>query len=342
MRNRLLIYGILISIGIHFIILSNISFDIKDNKPLNIQLVKMPPGLIKENLSPQKKIKKKYNKKFKKEDIISKENLSKEEVYCDLCEPVKDFKRPKDELIFGDSVKSISMIYKVLHDLGPTKGAMSKIRPFGSDGQVIGSNKYNSKSLVGNLTIQYKVDKKKYFIDYEAKATGVSSLFYSKPLIQKSRGTINALGLRPDYFLYNHGKKKKSEVYFDWSRKILIINRKGSEKKYDLTNQAQDQLSFMFQFMFLDPLNKMQIPITNAKVFKIYNYHYVDEIKIDTKLGNLDVLHVAKFNYQSPERIDLWLSKKFGYLPVKISITEDDLSRIIQEIDNLEIEKTHE
>jgi hypothetical protein len=94
--------------------------------------------------------------------------------------------------------------------------------------------------------------------------------------------------------------------------------------------------------MFLDPLNKMQIPITNAKVFKIYNYHYVDEIKIDTKLGNLDVLHVAKFNYQSPERIDLWLSKKFGYLPVKISITEDDLSRIIQEIDNLEIEKTHE
>ena len=39
----------------------------------------------------------------------------------------------------------------------------------------------------------------------------------------------------------------------------------------------------MFQFMFLDPLNKMQIPITNAKVFKIYNYHYIDEEKIDTK-----------------------------------------------------------
>jgi uncharacterized protein YlbG (UPF0298 family) len=94
--------------------------------------------------------------------------------------------------------------------------------------------------------------------------------------------------------------------------------------------------------MFLDPLNKMQIPITNAKVFKIYNYHYINEAKIDTKLGKLDTLHVAKFNYQSPERIDLWLAKEYGYLPVIISITQDDLSTIIQKIETLIIKKVNE
>ncbi len=66
------------------------------------------------------------------------------------------------------------------------------------------------------------------------------------------------------------------------------------------------------------------------------------KVNIDTKLGNLDVLHVAKFNYQSPERIDLWLAKKYGYLPVKISITEDDLSTVIQKIETLKIKKINE
>ena len=56
MRNRILIYGIFISIGIHFIFLSNIKFNIKNDKSLEIQLVQMPPEISKDNLTPQKKI----------------------------------------------------------------------------------------------------------------------------------------------------------------------------------------------------------------------------------------------------------------------------------------------
>ena len=269
-------------------------------------------------------------------------DVKEEKIYCELCEPVKEIDEPNEEITYGDSIKSIEMIYNVLHDLGPNKGAISKIKPFGGDGQFIIENKKNSVVKVGNLAITYIVNKNNYEIYYKAKAEGISAFFYSKPLIQKSRGSIDASGLRPDYYLYRHGKKKSSEAFFDWKDKTLTIKRKETTNKYGLINQAQDQLSFMFQFMFLDPLNKMQIPITNAKVFKIYNYHYIDEVNIDTKLGNLDVLHVAKFNYQSPERIDLWLAKKYGYLPVKIAITEGDLSSIIQKIETLKIKKINE
>ena len=340
MRNRILIYGIFISIGIHFIFLSNIKFNIKNDKRLEIQLVQMPPEVSKDNLAPQKNINQEVSEKLKK-SLNTRKNV-KEEKYCKLCEPVRDINEPTEEQIYGELIKSIEIIYKVFHDLGPNKGAISKIRPFGVDDQVIMNNKKNAISKVGSLGIDYKVNKNNYEIYYEAKAEGISSFFYSKPLIQKSRGSIDILGLRPDYYLYSHGKKKTSEALFDWKGKTLTINRNKTSNKYGLINQAQDQLSFMFQFMFLDPLNKMQIPITNAKVFKIYNYHYIDEVKIDTKLGNLDVLHVAKFNYQSPERIDLWLAKKYGYLPVKISITEEDLSSIIQKIETLKIKKVNE
>jgi len=339
MKNRFLIYGILISIGIHFIFLSSIKFDISNSKLLDIQLVQIPPKISKNNLSQKINLKK---KRIKEQGLSNRLEMKEEEIYCELCKPIRDIIETVDEPVFGKSIKSISMIYKVLHDLGPNKGSISKIKPFGSDGQIITNNERNSISIVGSLRINYKINKNNYEIDYEAKAKGISSFFYSKPLIQKSSGSINILGLRPDYYLYSHGKKKKSEAFFDWENKILKINRKETTNKYVLINQAQDQLSFMFQFMFLDPLNKMQIPITNAKVFKIYNYHYIDEVNIDTKLGNLEVLHVAKFNYQSPERIDLWLAKKYGYLPVKISITEADLSAVIQKIQTLNIKKDNE
>ena len=339
MRNRFLIYGILISIGIHFIFISNIKLDIKNNKLLDIQLVQIPPEISKDNLSQKINVKK---KRIEAESLSNRLEIKEEEIYCELCKPIRDIIEPIDEPVFGVSIKSISMIYKILHDLGPNKGSIVKIKPFGSDSSVIGSNGKNLISIVGSLKINYKVNKNNYEIDYKAKAEGISSFFYSKPLIQKSSGSIDILGLRPDYYLYSHGKKKKSEAFFDWENKILTINRKKNTNKYALINQAQDQLSFMFQFMFLDPLNKMQIPITNAKVFKIYNYHYIDEVNINTKLGYLDVLHVAKFNYQSPERIDLWLAKKYGYLPVKISITEEDLSSIIQKIETLKIKKVNE
>jgi len=342
MRNRILIYGIFISIGIHFIFLSNIKFNIKNDASLEIQLVQLPPEVSKDNFPQLKNINKEDSKKSKKERLKSRMDVKEENIYCKLCEPVRDINEPDEEPIYGESIKSIEMVYKVLHDLGPNYGAINKIKPFGSDGQANNSNKKNSISKVGSLRINYKVNKNNYEINYEAKAEGISSFFYSKPLIQKSRGSINILGLKPEYYLYSHGKKKASEAFFDWQSKTLTINRKETTYKYGLIEQAQDQLSFMFQFMFLDPLNKMQIPITNAKVFKIYNYHYIDEVNIDTKLGNLDVLHVAKFNYQSPERIDLWLAKKYGYLPVKISITEDDLSIVIQKIETLKIKKINE
>ena len=69
MRNRSLIYGILISIAIHFIFLSNIKFNISNNKSLDIQLVQLPPEISKDDLSPLKNVKKESIKKFKKDNI---------------------------------------------------------------------------------------------------------------------------------------------------------------------------------------------------------------------------------------------------------------------------------
>jgi hypothetical protein len=56
-----------------------------------------------------------------------------------------------------------------------------------------------------------------------------------------------------------------------------------------------------------------------------------------TVLGDIECLHIAKFNYEDPDRIDAWLAKDYGYLPIKIAITQDDLSVINHELEVLSI-----
>ena len=58
-----------------------------------------------------------------------------------------------------------------------------------------------------------------------------------------------------------------------------------------------------------------------------------------SKIGDINYIHVAKFNYQDPERIDLWLAKDYGFLPFKVSITDKNLSTITQEIYKIQVEK---
>ena len=229
------------------------------------------------------------------------------------------------------------MQYKVFHELPPNKGNIDNFTLFGDRKKK--NKEVSNRSEVGILNIEYVIDQSGYVISYEAKANGITSLIYSKSLIQRSEGVINDAGIQPNYYLYKYGDKLKNEAFFDWEANKLKIIRQNKEDFFNLSKGTQDQLSFMFQFMFLNPLDKMQIPITNAKIFKTYNYQYIEEGQMKSKLGNIDYTHVAKFNYQDPERIDLWLAKDFGFLPFKVSITDEDLSKITQEIFKIQVER---
>ena len=359
MKPYYLFIGILLSLLIHILFFSNISLyeiDKSTHQDLIVELIAMPP-ISSENLIANSENKKKGITKASREPELkeahpiitenqiesSSSNLSenpqreelRKEILCDLCQPVKDILIPEEEDSYGEKIQSIKIQYKVLHELGPNKGSINNVKPFGQSKE----NKKNIRNEVGALDIEYLIDGNNYTITYEAKANGLTSLIYSKPLIQRSEGSINEYGLKPDYYIYEYGQKKKNEAFFDWKNQKLKIVRKSEEKLFNLIEGTQDQLSFMFQFMFLNPLNKMQMPITNAKIFKTYNYQYIDEGIMTTDIGNINFIHVAKFNYQDPERIDLWLAKDYGFLPFKISITDEDLSIIIQEVHQIQVKK---
>ena len=187
-------------------------------------------------------------------------------------------------------------------------------------------------------TMYFLGENNQYTIKNEVEAKGFVSLFYWNKLQQTSDGIITPEGLKPKNYHYQFGSKIDNLAVFDWESKKIITTTNGKISEFDMLEGSQDMLSFMYQFMFEPPLAKMKIYITNGKNYKPYDYSYIGEEVIETDIDKILTLHIAKFNYNNEERIDLWLAKDYKYLPIKIRKTEKDGSILDQSTKKIEIE----
>ncbi len=363
MKKNLFLIFIALSLFIHLVFFSNIRYSIRQPDPVESLKIDLIPTFEKIAAADQKKeveIEDKPIEKNNPEEAITQQedtmmnsdnedeqptlientqsNIATQPL-CELCKPVEEIAIPYDAPSYGEAIKKITYRFKIMYDLGPNKTSMDSINPLGQTNQYQKQAQTKRVSEIGHVAINYEINDGQYQINYEAMAIGFTSLIFSDGLIQKSQGTINQEGLKPNYYLYQYSKKKRNEAFFDWEHNQLRVLKNKSERLFDLKEGAQDQLSILFQFMFLNPLDKMQVPVTNAKLFKTYDYQYIEEGVMTTVLGDIEYLHIAKFNYEDPDRIDAWLAKDYGYLPIKIAITQDDFSIINHELEALLIEK---
>ena len=187
-------------------------------------------------------------------------------------------------------------------------------------------------------TMYFLGENNQYSIKNEVEAKGFVSLFYWNKLVQTSEGIVTPEGLKPKNYHYQFGSKIDNYAIFDWESKKIITTISGKTSEFDILEGSQDMLSFMYQFMFEPPLTKMKIFITNGKNYKPYDYSYIGEEIIETEMDKILTMHIAKFNYNNEERIDLWLAKDYRYLPVKIRKTEKDGSILDQTAKKIETE----
>jgi len=176
-----------------------------------------------------------------------------------------------------------------------------------------------SHSALGKAQMHYKREGRQYTLSSLVKASGVMRIFLDD-LVQESRGAIDAHGLKPDYFRYQYGKKGKKtyEASFDWAQNQVALKTKKGIKRLDLSAGTQDLLSFMFQFMFSPPLNQTSMMITNGKRLGQYDYAFLGEQLVKTKLGVFNTVHLLREDPVKNEKLALWLATDYQYLPVKI------------------------
>jgi len=182
-------------------------------------------------------------------------------------------------------------------------------------------------SSVGKASMEYQLlpGGTHYLSRSLIESKGLVSLFIPN-LLQTSDGLLTASGLQPQHYLYQFGSKKNKtfSADFDWPNQKLILHSASEIKQVDLPEDTQDLLSFIFQFMFVEPLHKMQINVTNGKKLGIYDYSFEGEEVVPTKMGNLNTFHILRRSAEGDEKTELWLALDYQHVPVKIRKTEKE------------------
>jgi hypothetical protein len=176
---------------------------------------------------------------------------------------------------------------------------------------------------LGSGKAQYRYDlvsDGRYRLQSEIQAVGLASLAFSGKRVETSIGRVTEYGLQPESYHYEISSKPEKYQYadFDWAnRKVTLTTAKANET-LDLPDETQDFLSFMYQFMFVAPLDRMQLTLTNGKALQTINYLFVSEEQVSTKLGLLNAVHIAKSSGDTEEKTELWLAADYRFIPIKI------------------------
>lgn len=179
-------------------------------------------------------------------------------------------------------------------------------------------------SAAGKASIDYAVTPdQQYTLTWTVEGRGLLKLLYPK-LVQESRGAVGPRGLKPAYYRYAFGSRadKAYEARFDWETRLLTLKTGKGEQSHDLPANTLDILSFMYQFMFVPPLQEMHVALTNGKRLGEYDYAFEGEEPL--QLGELTVqtIHIAHSRGDTDEKIELWLASDYRYVPVKIRKVE--------------------
>jgi hypothetical protein len=183
----------------------------------------------------------------------------------------------------------------------------------------------HSRAGIAKIVYQQLPNSEKYQIKSLIQAKGLVS-FVIPDLLQTSDGYLDGIGLKPTHYLYQFGNNKSKTFHadFDWERKILTLRSEKSEEKLELGEHTQDLLSFMYQFMFVPPLQNMQLSITNGKKLGVYEYAFEGEETISTKMGDLKTFHLIRMAEEGEKRTELWLALDYQHVPVKIRETDKE------------------
>ncbi len=187
----------------------------------------------------------------------------------------------------------------------------------------IGAKVNASAAGKAKITFQLLPNNKQYKLKSLIQAKGLALLLIPD-LLQTSEGNLIQSGLQPEHYLYQFGNKanKIFNAYFDWRNQQLSLHSANGDQLLNLPSGTQDLLSFMYQFMFVAPMQSMHLSITNGKKIGSYDYSFEGEEIIATKIGDINTMHLIRIGAESEKKTELWLALDYQYVPVKIRETE--------------------
>lgn len=214
----------------------------------------------------------------------------------------------------------------------PGKATLDYDMLLGADGVRVGKTRYI-----------WQVNAGRYSLTSITEGTGLIKLVQPGKLVQISLGRITAAGLAPDDYWIQRGKPtpdKTTAAHFNYGLKIVTIGKMSEAASVPLLDNSQDVLSVTFQLAQIVPFNgEKLLHVTAGKQLKPYRVHVVGEEMLDTALGTLRTLHVARVKEGDEDPIDVWLASDYNYLPVKVRVNHSKYGVIEQVISAMTVEE---
>ena len=179
---------------------------------------------------------------------------------------------------------------------------------------------------VGQATHNWSHDTRRYDMRVELKTTGVAALMRSFHYTQRSEGEIGDRGLRPLHFTVDQRGRAPDAVDFDWDAGEATI-RRGSRapRTARILPGDQDVLSLWHQVGIVgaNGLPATLTVLTN-KSAKPALLEVVGQEGLRLPIGRLDTLRLRAQAEDGSLTIDIWLASRYGMLPVRIRIADDE------------------
>ncbi len=162
-----------------------------------------------------------------------------------------------------------------------------------------------------------------YTLTSVVSATGLAGLFYSGRIAQTSSGRITGQGLVPEEFWDQRGDKRV-QARFDYAHSTLLVESAKGVRNLDLPAGIQDSLSLFFQLALTAPTPPEGTnAVFNGKTIRTYRYRLVGEETVETRMGPLRAVHLARVTTAQESRFDIWLAIDRHYLPVRVLRAEE-------------------
>lgn len=190
---------------------------------------------------------------------------------------------------------------------------------------------YRNGQKLGQVTDTFARRGGDYTLTSEMRASGPLKVLWPGTIRLESVGAVTTQGLRPAR--YRHARSdapdKLATARFDWADRHVAYQYKGkSWTQPGLAPGAQDQLSQVYQFMFVPKLPAVYtLQVSSGRDLKDYRYERRDGGTLATPLGSLAALQYRRVVSDPEDKaVTVWIAPARGNLPLRIRVVEDGVT----------------
>ena len=169
-------------------------------------------------------------------------------------------------------------------------------------------------------------------------AKGLAGLF-GLQYEQRSVGTVDGKGMRPERFSVDQRGRKLESAEFDWQAGRVSIRRDGNERRNGSIQPGdQDLLSLWHQARRVADSGKaVKLTVVTNKSVKQATLEPSGTETLKLAFGQVDTLRVRAWAEEGELDIEIWLSQQHGLLPVRIRIEDEKGGVLDQRASRIEL-----